>query len=88
MRDRSCETIRNGVGAIPVAIPECMPSVRTRTRSRPERIPAQGGRAPDLIVVAALGVETYYERRVANSVSQRIQVRRQIDAAAFFACFD
>ena len=34
-----CSTIRNGVGAMPVAMPECTPSVSTRTRSVPVRFP-------------------------------------------------
>ena len=31
--------MRTGVGAMPVAMPECTPSVSTRTRSVPTRLP-------------------------------------------------
>ena len=31
--------MRKGVGAMPVAMPECTPSVNTRTRNLPVRLP-------------------------------------------------
>ena len=53
--------------SVPLPIPECTPSSRIRTRRVPEQIPAQRSRAPELIVVAALGIETYHEARGAEA---------------------
>ena len=55
---------------------------------RADQVAAQRGRAPELIVVATLGVETDDQARRAEAGTQRIDVGRQVGAAAFFACFD
>jgi len=73
-RVSSCSRIRKGLGAMPVAIPECTPSVSTRTRSVPTRLPAQRRRAPHLLVVAAFGIQAYHEGGLAHGIAERCQI--------------
>src|SRR6185436_4309588 len=49
---------------------------------------AEGGGAPELVGVAAAGVEAHDEARLADPRRQRLDVRRQIDAAALLAGLD
>ncbi len=55
---------------------------------RADQIAAQRGRAPHLIVVAALRVQAHHERGLPKGRAQGLEVRRQIVAAAFFAGLD
>jgi hypothetical protein len=48
---------------MPLAMPECTPSVSTPTRVGADETPRRS-RTPELIVVAALGIETHHQRRL------------------------
>src|SRR5438105_14419133 len=50
--------------------------------------PAERRGSPELVVVAAAGVETHDERRRADAWRERLEVRRQVVAAALLAAFD
>src|SRR5207302_11294062 len=49
---------------------------------------AQRGRGPQLLVVAAAGVEADDQRRRADARRERIEIRRQVVAAALLATLD
>ncbi len=51
---------------------------------RAHEIASQGGRAPQLLVVTALGVQANDERRIAERVAQGVKVRRKVHAATLF----
>src|SRR5690606_18996955 len=55
---------------------------------RARHVAAQRGREPELVVVAAFGIEADDERRLAEPVGERVDVRGQIRAAAFLAGLD
>src|SRR5882672_4559653 len=55
---------------------------------RTDEVAAQGSGAPELFVVRALGIETHHQARRAQAGSQCFDVRREVSAAAFLACFD
>ena len=50
--------------------------------------PPKRGRHPELVVVAAAGVEAHDEARRADARRERVHVRRQVVAAAFLARLD
>ena len=50
--------------------------------------PAQRRRHPQPLVIAATRVEADDEIDVAEARLQRVEVRRQVVASAFLACFD
>ena len=54
---------------------------------RADEIAAQRRRAPELVVVAAFGVEAHDEARLADAVAERLMCG-QVDAAALFAGLD
>src|SRR5690606_30252136 len=55
---------------------------------RADEIAAQGGRAPELVVVAALGIEADYQAGRTDPVPERLDVMRKVEAAAFLAALD
>ena len=55
---------------------------------RADQVAAQRRRAPQLFVVAALGVEADDQRRRAEAAAQRIDVVREVGTAAFLAGLD
>jgi len=87
-RVSNCSMMRNGVGAMPRA------HARVHTLGQyfhvqlTDEIPAQRSGAPQLIIVAALGIETDDERRISKRVAECLQVRGQMHAAAFLRCLD
>ena len=62
--------------------------VSPSTTRSPTEVAAQRRGAPELIVVAALGIEAYDETRRADPASQLVDVGGQVVAAAFFAGLD
>ena len=73
---------------MPLAAPECTPSVRTSTVSVPAEEAAQRGRRPQLLVVAAARVEADDEVAGADAVGQLLDVGGQVGAAALLAGLD
>ncbi len=55
---------------------------------RAGQVAAQRGRAPELLVVAALGIEADDEVRRADAVLEQVDVVGQVEAAAFLAALD
>ena len=55
---------------------------------RAGQVAAQRRRAPQLLVVAAFGIEADHQVGRADAVSQQVDVIGQVEAAAFFATFD
>ena len=55
---------------------------------RADQVAAQRSGAPELLVVAALGVEADHERRPAEPVAKRVDVVGEVRAAAFLARLD
>ena len=55
---------------------------------RADQVAAQRRRAPELLVVAALGVEADDEARASEPRAERVDVGRQVRAAAFLAGLD
>ena len=80
--------MRNDDGTMPLASPECTPSVSTSTVKRAAGETAQRRRRPQAFVVAAAGIEADDEIDVAHARRQRLEVGRQVVAAAFLAGFD
>ncbi len=73
---------------MPEASPECTPSVSTRTVSVPATHAAQRGGEPELVVIAAAGIEADDERGIADARRQMIDIEGQIVAAGFLAGLD
>ncbi len=68
--------------------PNARPRSRTRTVSAPMRPAAQRRREPQLVVVAAAGIEADDQRRAADPRREMIDVERQVVAARFLAGLD
>ena len=57
-------------------------------RQRANQVAAQRSRAPELVVIAAFGIEANHEARRANAICKGLDVVRQVVAAAFLAGLD
>src|SRR5690606_15334676 len=55
---------------------------------RADEVAAQRGRAPELLVIAALGVQADHQARGTDALFERLDVVRQVEAAALFAALD
>src|SRR5438876_10206386 len=88
IRSSSWRTMRKLEGTMPLAAPECTPSVSTSTVSTPPTTPRSDVVPPELLVVAAAGVETHDEARRAELDRERVDVVRQARAPALLARLD
>jgi hypothetical protein len=57
-------------------------------RELAHEVAAQRGGTPELLVVAAFRIQTHHQRGLADTRAERIEVRRQVDTAAFLRCLD
>ena len=87
-RASSSRRMRKLEGTMPLAEPECTPSRQHVDAQRADEVAAQRGRAPELLVVAAFGVEADDEARRAEAIAERCDVVLEIGAAAFLAGLD
>ena len=78
MRSRSLRAMRNDEGTMPLASPECTPSVSTSTVKRAAGEPAQRRRRPQALVVAAAGIEPDDEVDAAHARRERLEIRGQV----------
>ena len=88
MRSSSWRAMRKLDGTTPLACPEWAPAVSTSTVSTPFDEAAQRRRHPQPLVVEAAAVEADDELGLADAVGERLDVGRQVRAAALLAGLD
>ena len=80
--------MRKDDGTMPLAAPECTPSVSTRTVRLPITIAAQGCGQPQLLVIAATGIQAHHQIGRADARRQMIDIEGQVGRAGFLASLD
>ena len=88
MRDRIWRAMRNVDGTTPLASPECTPSDEHAHVELAGQQPAQRRRDPQVVVVGAARVEADHEARRADALRERLDVGREVAAAALLAGLD